>query len=77
VNPYQYKILNLLTGTILINPLASGYYERYWRGTRPLEAYVSYYVHDWTIMREEFTVPSSGAHPTRVFRSEAGWRPAR
>ena len=60
VNPYQYKILNLLTGTILINPLASGYYERYWRGTRPLEAYVSYYVHDWTIMREEFTVPSSG-----------------
>ena len=60
VNPYQYKVLNLLTGTILINPLASGYYERYWRGTRPLEAYVSYYVHDWTIMREEFTVPSSG-----------------
>ena len=60
VNPYQYKVLNLLTGTILINPLASGYYERFWRGTRPLEAYVSYYVHDWTIMREEFTVPSSG-----------------
>jgi type II secretory pathway pseudopilin PulG len=60
VNPYQYKVLNLLTGTILINPLASGYYERYWRGTRPLEAYVSYFVHDWTIMREEFTVPESG-----------------
>jgi type II secretory pathway pseudopilin PulG len=60
VNPYQYKILNLLTGTILINPLASGYYERYWRGTRPLEAYVSYYVHDWSIIREEFTVPNSG-----------------
>ena len=60
VNPYQYKILNLLTGTILINPLASGYYERFWRGTRPLEAYVSYFVHDWTIMREEFTVPESG-----------------
>jgi type II secretory pathway pseudopilin PulG len=60
VNPYQYKVLNLLTGTILINPLASGYYERFWRGTRPLEAYVSYYVHDWTIMREEFTVPNSG-----------------
>ena len=60
VNPYQYKVLNLLTGTILINPLASGYYERFWRGTRPLEAYVSYFVHDWTIMREEFTVPESG-----------------
>lgn len=59
-NPYQYQVLNPLTGTILINPLASGYYERYWRGTRPLEAYVSYYVHDWSIMREEFTVPSSG-----------------
>jgi type II secretory pathway pseudopilin PulG len=59
-NPYQYQVLNPLTGTILINPLASGYYERYWRGTRPLEAYVSYYVHDWTIMREEFTVPNSG-----------------
>jgi hypothetical protein len=60
VNPYQYRVLNSLTGTILINPLASGYYERFWRGMRPLEAYVSYYVHDWTIMREEFTVPSSG-----------------
>ena len=60
VNPYQYKVLNLLTGTILINPLASGYYERFWRGTRPLEAYVSYFVHDWTIVREEFTVPESG-----------------
>jgi len=59
-NPYQYQVLNPLTGTILINPLASGYYERYWRGTRPLEAYVSYYVHDWTILHEEFTVPSSG-----------------
>jgi hypothetical protein len=60
VNPYQYKVLNLLTGTILINPIASGYYERFWRGTRPLEAYVSYYVHDWTIIREEFTVPGRG-----------------
>ncbi|MGQ9656422.1 MAG: type IV pilus modification PilV family protein, partial [Fimbriimonadales bacterium] len=59
-NPYQYQVLNALTGTILINPLASGFYERYWRGTRPLEAYVSYYVHDWTIMREEFTVPNNG-----------------
>ncbi|MCS7300098.1 MAG: hypothetical protein NZ556_00890, partial [Fimbriimonadales bacterium] len=59
-SPYQYKILNPLTGTILISPKASGFYERYWRGTRPLEAYVSYFVHDWSIMREEFTVPSSG-----------------
>lgn len=59
-NPYQYQVLNALTGTILINPLASGFYERFWRGTRPLEAYVSYYVHDWTIMREEFTVPNNG-----------------
>jgi type II secretory pathway pseudopilin PulG len=59
-NPYQYQVLNPLTGTILINPLASGYYERFWRGTRPLEAYVSYYVHDWSIIREEFTVPNSG-----------------
>jgi type II secretory pathway pseudopilin PulG len=59
-SPYQYKVLNPLTGTILISPKASGFYERYWRGTRPLEAYVSYFVHDWSIMREEFTVPSSG-----------------
>lgn len=59
-SPYQYKVLNPLTGTILISPRASGFYERFWRGTRPLEAYVSYYVHDWSIMREEFTVPNSG-----------------
>ncbi|OYT72043.1 MAG: hypothetical protein CFK48_03480 [Armatimonadetes bacterium CP1_7O] len=59
-SPYQYKVLNPLTGTILISPKASGFYERYWRGVRPLEAYVSYFVHDWSIMREEFTVPNSG-----------------
>ncbi|MCS7209896.1 MAG: prepilin-type N-terminal cleavage/methylation domain-containing protein [Fimbriimonadales bacterium] len=59
-NPYEYQVLNPLTGTILINPNASGYYERYWRGVRPLEAYLSYYVHDWTILREEFTVPDNG-----------------
>ena len=59
-SPYQYKVLNPLTGTILISPKASGYYERFWRGTRPLEVYVSYFVHDWSIMREEFTVPASG-----------------
>ncbi|MCS6919715.1 MAG: prepilin-type N-terminal cleavage/methylation domain-containing protein [Fimbriimonadales bacterium] len=59
-SPYQYKVLNPLTGTILISPRASGFYERFWRGTRPLEAYVSYFVHDWSIMREEFTVPNSG-----------------
>ncbi|MCS7273288.1 MAG: hypothetical protein NZ550_03965 [Fimbriimonadales bacterium] len=59
-DPYQYKVLNPLTGTILINPAASGYYERYWRGVRPLQAYVNYFVHDWTILREEFVVPPSG-----------------
>lgn len=59
-SPYQYKVLNPLTGTILISPRASGFHERYWRGTRPLEAYVSYFVHDWSIIREEFTVPNSG-----------------
>lgn len=59
-DPYQYKVLNPLTGTIVINPAASGYYERFWRGLRPLQAYVSYFVHDWRVIREEFTVPQNG-----------------
>jgi hypothetical protein len=58
--PYQYKVVNQLLGLLAFNPAGNGYYERYWRGQRPLVANVDYNVYDWFILREEHTVPSSG-----------------
>lgn len=58
--PYQYKLLNPLLGSLMFNPAASGYTERFWRGTRALVANIDYNVHDWSILREEHTVPSDG-----------------
>jgi type II secretory pathway pseudopilin PulG len=58
--PYQYKVVNQLLGLLAFNPAGHGYYERYWRGQRPLVANVDYNVYDWFILREEHTVPSTG-----------------
>jgi type II secretory pathway pseudopilin PulG len=58
--PYQYKVVNPLLGLLAFNPAGTGYYERYWRGERPLVANVDYNVYDWSIMREEQTVPTNG-----------------
>ncbi len=58
--PYQYKLLNPLLGSLMFNPAASGYTERFWRGTRALVANIDYNVHDWSILREEHTVPADG-----------------
>jgi type II secretory pathway pseudopilin PulG len=58
--PYQYRVVNQLLGLLAFNPVGHGYYERYWRGQRPLVANVDYNVYDWFILREEHTVPSTG-----------------
>jgi hypothetical protein len=58
--PYQYKVVNQLLGLLAFNPAGNGYYERYWRGQRPLVANVDYNVYDWFILREEHTVPATG-----------------
>ncbi|CUU37505.1 MAG: hypothetical protein K6U12_03950 [Armatimonadetes bacterium] len=57
--PYQYKVVNPLLGTLMFSPHASGAYERYWRGERPLNANIDYTVQDWSIISEELTVPTS------------------
>ncbi len=58
--PYQYKVVNPLLGLLAFNPAGTGFYERYWRGQRPLIANIDYNVYDWSILREEHTVPSTG-----------------
>ncbi|MER3401956.1 MAG: hypothetical protein C4337_01300 [Armatimonadota bacterium] len=57
--PYQYKLMNPLLGTLMFNPRASGVYESYWRGERPLMANIDYTVLDWFILSEELTVPAN------------------
>lgn len=58
--PYQYKVLNDQLGLIVFNPSSSGFYERFWRGTRPLVANVDYNARDWQIINEERSIPSDG-----------------
>jgi len=58
--PYQYKVVNQLLGLLAFNPAGTGFYERYWRGQRPLVANVDYNVYDWSILREEHSVPATG-----------------
>lgn len=58
--PYQYKVVNQLLGLLAFNPAGTGFYERYWQGQRPLIANIDYNVYDWSILREEHTVPSTG-----------------
>jgi len=58
--PYQYKVVNDQLGLLAFNPAAAGFYETYWRGQRPLLANIDYNVHDWSILREERTVPTDG-----------------
>lgn len=56
--PYQYKVVNHALGLVIMNPAASGYYERYGNGLRPLRANVDYIVRDWRIIREDRQVPN-------------------
>ncbi|MEN3002482.1 MAG: prepilin-type N-terminal cleavage/methylation domain-containing protein [Armatimonadota bacterium] len=58
--PYQYKVVNQLLGLLAFNPAGTGFVERYWRGERPLIANIDYNVYDWSILREDHTVPSTG-----------------
>lgn len=58
-NPYQYKALNGVLGTILVNPIAFDFEVRNESGrTVPLVATADYTVYDWRILRDEFRVPT-------------------
>jgi hypothetical protein len=58
-NPYQYKALNGVLGTLLVNPIAFDYEVRSESGrSMPLVATTDYTVYDWRILRDEFRAPT-------------------
>lgn len=56
-DPYEYKLLDATTGTLLFNPSAFGATV----GREPIQARVDYNVLDWRIIREEYRL-DSGTH---------------
>ncbi len=57
-DPYEFKVLDPIMGTLLFNPVAYNYTVPRPDGRRlPLVARVNYDVHDWRIIREDFRVP--------------------
>lgn len=66
-NPYQYKVLSVNLGTILINPAAFDYKVRTGQGTTvPLQARTDYTVYDWRIIRDEFRAPVGGMNTVKL-----------
>ena len=63
-DPYQFKMLDPVSGVIAFNPLGYGYEEMTARGKEPLVAHIDYTVLDWHIIREERKLPD-------IFRSAA------
>lgn len=58
-NPYQYKVLSLGLGSILVNQFAAGVKVRDANGDQqPLLARLDYTVFDWRIIRDEFRAPA-------------------
>jgi hypothetical protein len=59
VDPYEFKVLNTVTGLMGFNPLGSAPGNRFGTGGQPLVAKLDYDVEDWHIVREERVVPQS------------------
>lgn len=62
VDPYEFKVLNTLTGMVGFNPLGSSPGNRFGTGGRPLVAKLDYDVEDWHIIREDRVVPQAGPY---------------
>jgi hypothetical protein len=60
VDPYEFKVLNTVTGMMGFNPLGAAPGNRHGTGGRPLVAKLDYDVEDWHILREDRVVPQSG-----------------
>lgn len=59
-NPYQYKVLSMGLGAILVSQFASDVKVTDTAGdVSPLTARVDYTVYDWRIVRDEFRLPES------------------
>ena len=52
-DPYEFKLVETVSGVVAFNPLGYGYMEMTSRGREPLTAYIDYTVLDWHIIREE------------------------
>lgn len=66
-NPYQYKVLSMGLGAILVNQYGSGVRVQDDAGNaKPLVAKVDYSVYDWRIIRDELRVPSTSGGSVKL-----------
>jgi len=63
-DPYEFKVVDRLAGTLGFNPIGYGYEEYTARGKEALTANVDYTVLDWHIIREERRVSDIINSPT-------------
>ncbi|MCC6484096.1 MAG: prepilin-type N-terminal cleavage/methylation domain-containing protein [Armatimonadetes bacterium] len=63
-DPYEYKVLDPLTGRLAFNPVGYAYKENTPRGVEDLTARIDYTVYDWGIISETLQVPNQA--PFRV-----------
>ena len=66
-NPYQYKVLSMGLGAIMVSQYGAGVKVQDAAGeTSPLVARVDYSVYDWRIIRDEFRVPASSGSSAKL-----------
>lgn len=66
-NPYQYKVLSMGLGAILVNQYGSSVRVQDNAGnSTPLMAKVDYSVYDWRIIRDELRVPASSGGSVKL-----------
>ena len=58
-DPYQFKVLDTVFGSLVFNPLGATYTQSRSEG-RGLLVKIDYDVDDWSIIREDMTVPTGG-----------------
>lgn len=65
-NPYEYKVVDGLTGRLAFNPRGYTYKERTPEGVMDLTAHVDYTVYDWAILQERVTVSNTAPFTVRT-----------
>ena len=65
-DPYQYKVVDSLTGRIAFNPRGHSYKESTPQGVVDLTAHVDYTVYDWGIISETLQVPPAPPYRLRT-----------
>jgi len=65
-DPYQYRVVDSLTGRLAFNPKGYGYKEVTPNGIQDLTAHIDYTVYDWSILSDTVQVPDHAPYRVRT-----------